>query len=241
MDVAEMYSAPSVTTTAEKMGLRDGWALDLRTNDERGMPWDFTLIEMRNKAARKVMEDKPLVLIGSPPCTDWSALMNLNRDKMDPDTVAERKRVAKVHLDFCAKLYRIQHEAGRYFLHEHPNSATSWHEDTIKQLCRLEGVLTVTADQCRYGLVSTGPMGTGPAQKPTRFMTNSPCIAQKLKLRCPNRMTHTRRHEHVPLTNGRARAAQEYPNALCRSICKGIVRQIQADRQGQFIVAACGS
>merc|ERR1711884_858598 len=89
-----------------------------------------------------------------------------------------------------------------------------------------------------YGLKAQGPSGRGPAQKPTRFMPNSPCIASQLKRRCPNRMTHTKKkHEHVPLMNGRARAAQTYPNALCRAICRGIVQQIQADRQGQFIIA----
>ena len=55
--------------------------------------------------ARKVIEDKPLLLIGSPPCADWSSLMDLNWGKMDPETVAERKRVARIHLEFCAKLY----------------------------------------------------------------------------------------------------------------------------------------
>ena len=95
-----------------KLGLKAGWSLDICTNDEDGRPWDFTQAEMGNRAARKVIEDKPLLPIGSPPCTDWTSLMNLNWDKMDPDTVAERKRVARIHLEFCAKLYRIQHEAG---------------------------------------------------------------------------------------------------------------------------------
>ena len=122
---------------------------------------------MRNKAVRKVIEDQPLVLIGSPPCTDWSALMNLNWDRMDPEKVAERKRIARIHLEFCAKLYKLQHAAGRYFLHEHPDSASSWHEDTFMNLCQLDGVLTVRADQCRYGLTTHSPDGKGPAQKPT--------------------------------------------------------------------------
>merc|ERR1711884_92933 len=152
MEVAEVYSVPRVTTAAAKMGLKAGWALDLGTTDEQGRPWDFTKVEARNRATRRVIEDRPLVLIGSPPCTDWSTLMNLNWDRMDPERVAERKRLARIHLEFCAKLYKIQHDAGRYFLHEHPHSAASWHEEVIKQLCQLEGILTVSADQCRYGL-----------------------------------------------------------------------------------------
>ena len=47
-----------------------------------------------------------------------------------------------------------------------------------------------------------------------------------------------RKRGHIPLMNGRARAAQTYPNALCRAICRGIIRQIQANRQGEFMLAA---
>lgn len=52
-------------------------------------------------------------------------------------------------------------------------------------------------------------------------------------------MTHWKpRHEHVPLANGRAKAAQTYPDALCRAICRVIVQQLQADRQGKFTLVA---
>ena len=59
------------------------------------------------QAARKLINDKPLFLMGSPPCTDWSTLMNLNWERMDPEEVARRKKMARVHLEFCAKLYKI--------------------------------------------------------------------------------------------------------------------------------------
>ena len=71
---------------------------------------------MRYKAVRKVIENMPLVHIGRPPCTDWSTVMKLKLNEMDPATVADPKRIAPVHLEFCAKLHRLQHEAGRYFL-----------------------------------------------------------------------------------------------------------------------------
>ena len=93
-------------------------------------------------------------------------------------------------MEFCAKLYKVQHEAGRYFIHEHFAFATSWHEEVIKNLCHTDGVITVVFDQCRYGLVSHGPWGSGFAMKPTRSMTNSACIAQGMDKKCPNRMTH---------------------------------------------------
>ena len=85
-----------------------------------------------------------------------------------------RKQEALEHIKFCVKLYRIQQSNGRYFLHEHPRSASSWHGEVVMSLCRDAGVYVAVVDQCRYGLTSVGFEGKGPAHKPTRFMTNSP-------------------------------------------------------------------
>ena len=59
---------------------------------------------------------------------------------------------AKLHLNFCAKLYEIQHESGRLFVHEHPDRATSWLEPSMLKLKNMQDVLMVTADQCAFGL-----------------------------------------------------------------------------------------
>ena len=45
------------------------------------------------------------------------------------------------------------------------------------------------------------------------------------------------KHRHVHLMNGRAKAAQQYPDELCRAVCRGLKQQITADKQGQFLVA----
>lgn len=209
MDVAEVYSPPRVTGMAERLGMRAGWSLDLATRDEEGNSWDFNKAEMKNKAARKLISDEPYVLIGSPPCTDWSSLMNLNWPRMTPEEVERRNKEARVHLEFCMKLYKIQHDHGRYFLHEHLDAARSWDEEAFAKIKQLEGTIAVQADQCRYGLKSHGGWRSGPAMMPTKFMTNSPCIAVELQQRCPNRVSHDRtRHEHVSLMNGRAKVAQ---------------------------------
>lgn len=212
--------------------------MDICTRDENGNPWDFTKSEMRSKAARRALNDEPLVVIGSPPCTDWSTVMNLNHDKMGLEETERRRKVAREHLEFCVELYRIQIKGGRYFIHEHPQSAASWHEDVMLELSKEAGVMVTAADQCAYGLKTKGPYGDAPAQKPTRFMTNAPCIASEFSRGCPNRMSRGRtKHQHIPLMNGRAKAAQEHPNRLCEAICRGIVKQIDADRQGRFLLA----
>ena len=55
--VAEVFSPPRVTSTASKIGLRAGFALDLtQVEGETGKPWDFNDPEMRNRALKLVDE-----------------------------------------------------------------------------------------------------------------------------------------------------------------------------------------
>ena len=126
---------------------------------------------------------KPWVLIGGPPCTDCSIIQNLNWGKMTPEERERRKVEAKLHIDFCAQLYRIQHEQGRLFLHEHPDRATSWSEPCIRAVAKIKDVLYVKADQCEFGK-TVKEKGREPLiQKTTGFLTNSPEIAKELSRR----------------------------------------------------------
>ena len=82
MDVAEVYSPERVITMAKKMGLNVAWALDLTTTDENGQYWNFDCVNMRNKATRLLLNDKPLFLIGSPMCIEFTQWMHINHPRM---------------------------------------------------------------------------------------------------------------------------------------------------------------
>ena len=123
------------------------------------------------------MTDQPLLLIGSPMCTIYNIMNNVTHAKMAKEVVQERFVYARRHLEFATKRYKFQIQGGRYFLHEHPESASSWNETCIKEVMKMEGVRKVIGDRCRYGLKSKGKNGEGPARKSIGFMTNSPCIA----------------------------------------------------------------
>eukprot|EP00972_Heterocapsa_arctica_P096793 14280538-Heterocapsa_arctica.AAC.1 len=49
------------------------------------MPWDFNLKETRDKARRKVETEKPILLIGCPPCSPFSKLQPLSWHKRSPE------------------------------------------------------------------------------------------------------------------------------------------------------------
>eukprot|EP00969_Alexandrium_andersonii_P144103 6372536-Alexandrium_andersonii.AAC.1 len=71
---------------------------------------------------------------------------------MDPAAVAERRRKAKVHLQFVADIYRAQLERGAHFLHEHhPMTAGSWDEDCVQRLVEHPEVQSGVGHVCRFG------------------------------------------------------------------------------------------
>ncbi len=127
--VSEIYSPPRVTrmiSCLPSLKLLPGYALDITVEDpDDGLPWDFDDPAKREKARKLIREQKPLFLIGSPMCTAWCTWQRLNELKGNGEKLRRAKVRARLHLDFVMELYAEQVEGGRYFLHEHPKSASS--------------------------------------------------------------------------------------------------------------------
>ena len=212
VDVAEVYSPRRMTEQARKFGLQVGEAMDLTTG------WDFGKEEDRARAEMYLDEKKPRLLIGSPRCAMFSKLQNLT-----PWTPKRRKMwdEAKEHIRFVVKLYKKQMRGGRLFLHEQPAEASSWSLREVREFRKQAGVVTVDADQCMYGLQTWGKGRRGllPAKKRTKFMTNSAEIARELGRKCEGK------HDHQQLVGGRAESSANYPEELCRAICRGLIRE----------------
>ena len=65
--VSEIYSPPRVTAAAKGLpsfGCTPGFAMDLTTKDENGVPWDFDIPEQRRRARERVEQERPMLLIG---------------------------------------------------------------------------------------------------------------------------------------------------------------------------------
>ena len=169
-----------------KQGLSPGFALDITCTDEDdGTPWDLSIPAKQEKAMAMIRRQKPLFLIGSPCCRAFSAWQALNEAKGDSEAYRLAKAQATEHLVFVCILYREQLEQGRYFLHEHPGSASSWSEETIEQMLQIHGVHRTVGDQCQYGAqVRRGKDVGKPVKKPTAWMSNSEEILRALERRC---------------------------------------------------------
>ena len=116
-----------------------------------------------------VLREKLYPFIGSPTCTAFSTRQAFNQSRIDP---------AVQHMEFVTMLYGEQLHGGRCFLHEHPESASSWVPMCVKSLLQTPGIQRVAGDQYQYGAqVNSGVSAGQPVKQPTGFMTNFPKIA----------------------------------------------------------------
>ena len=167
-DVAEIFSPPRICPRAQYFGLIGGFShnvttgVDLSTCDGRAQSWN------------DLQAACPTLLVASPPCTWFSCMQNINRHRYTDDVRSSRGSAALSLLSYAARCCAEQHRNGRFFVFEHPHTATSWHMTPLLDLHALAGVAEVDFDQCATGLVAPG---TGlPIKKRTRLLTNLPEI-----------------------------------------------------------------
>jgi hypothetical protein len=85
--------------------LEAGATFDLREGAD-GKKWDFLKSEDRARARLLVSNEKPFIVIGSPPCTDFCSLNErLNYKKMSGAEIRRRKVEANILLDFALEVY----------------------------------------------------------------------------------------------------------------------------------------
>ena len=213
--VAEVFSPPRICARAAERGIAAGWSLDWRVQDPRtGRKWDLSREEERQKVLKMLKRDQPELVVCSPPCTLFSLLQQLVGDPAARKP--EKWREACEMVNFCVEICKVQMRAGRKFLFEHPQGASSWEKTDLKELRSQTGVVEANAHMCAFGMESQDSEGRGLVKKPTRFLTNSMAIRDKLDQKC------SKTHRHVQLLSGRAAAAAIYPQKLCDAVLDGL-------------------
>ena len=99
----------------------------------------------------------------------------------------------------------------------------------MKDLIAESDVEETICDQCMYGSES---FDGSPVKKPTRFITNAPELAKKLRRRCVARDGTCSRPgggAHAQCRGKVARKAAVYDFKLCRAILVGFRDQLRAD------------
>ena len=118
-------------------------------------------------------------------------------------------------------LCKLQHEQGLYFVFEHLASASTWNSRLVQQLMWMPDVCRVVGNMCMFDMMQEDSEGVARIRKATGFMTNPLCIAERLEVKCDGM------HRHIRY--GRAKAAEIYPDKLCREIVMGLVEQVERD------------
>ena len=236
-DVAEIYNPERFVSRANAFGLRPGFAIDLSLTKENGEHWDLST-EKDQRALKALLKDeRPLFLVGSPPCGPFSPLQNLSKHKRTAEENEAILAEGRKHLEVAVDSYLEQHRNGRYFLHEHPKPSASWEEECMKKLQALPGVSTVQAPMCKWELTAEDGQGIGYVRKETQWVTDSREVAEAIAGKCDGR------HRHVQLINGRARQAQIYPPKLVSAILKGIKKELhnigELDMLSELVAGPC--
>ena len=92
-------------------------SMDITTVNEQGVQWDFTDVEMRNKAFRKIVAEKPFLLMGAHSCASLRSKSNASWSRMTQREKDDELHRARVHMQSVCRMYKLQHDEGRYFLH----------------------------------------------------------------------------------------------------------------------------
>ncbi len=80
--VAELFSPPRVSKILPSVGgdLVAGSTFDLHA-DINGVKWNFEQPLDRKRAWERIRAEEPYLVVGSPPCTMFSSMQNMNKNK----------------------------------------------------------------------------------------------------------------------------------------------------------------
>eukprot|EP00435_Cladocopium_sp_Y103_P058260 s42_g20.t1 len=98
-DVAEIYNPERFVSRANAFVLRPGFAIDLTLQkNEKGEYWDLSTEKDQRELDALLNKEKPLFLVGSPPCGPFSPLQNLSKGKRTPEQNEEILEEGRTHL-----------------------------------------------------------------------------------------------------------------------------------------------
>lgn len=236
-DIIELYSQPRICQEVggrkfDGMELTPGYSLDLTLNDPAtGEPWDLGKPAVQSRVKKLIRDTKPFCVIGSPPCTAFSALQEISRAKRDPREMQRQLDEAKAHIRFCVGIYLDQIKNHRHFVHEHPEGSKAWSMPEMVDLLSRPEVGATVFHMCAFGMTGRDEKGEAPVKKGTRVVSSSEEVLKRISRRCSNEIGRDR-HRHVHLIQGRAKEAQVYPRELAANICEGIAAQKKIEALG---------
>ena len=146
--------------------MKPGYSLDLTMKDPAtGAPWDLSKPEVQSRVRKLVRDTEPFCVVGSPPCTAFSALQEISRAKRDPREMRRQLEEGKRHIRFCIEIYKMQLEGRRHFVHEHPEGSKAWAMPEVVELFARPEVGSTVLHMCAFGMTAQDERGRAPVKK----------------------------------------------------------------------------
>ena len=216
--VAEVFNPERFSKRAARFRLKPGRAFDL------ALGHDLLKLSNQQSILDYINHERPGLVIVSPPCNAFSSLNNLLMKFRQRNIGALKKYIkaldmGKKLLNFAMKVCELCHSLQISFVFEHPQTARSWQERSVRRLTARPGIHRVVAHQCQFGLRSKDQR---PHKKPTAFLTNHKGLAERLQRRCQGGHVH----EHIIGDRRRSAAAQIYPDGLVDAVLETYSRSV---------------
>ena len=127
-------------------------------------------------------------------------------------------------MQFVGRMYKLQHDEGRYFLHEHCQCELPWRKDCVEEIQEMTGAKLMPVRRGNCNLPSN--------EKPTVMVTNCPAIAFTLEVSAKARLQNKRYSEHLE------RNEHKSIQYLHEDISCGIRLQHKWSRQHKYLLAS---
>ena len=213
VDILETFAGKGpISNAASSFGLIAAQPLDYNTG------FDLATEEHQSACLSMLIHLKPLVLVQSLHCTPWLVMQeNMNYNHRPAELIARReleRPIVEKAMTWCL----TQHEQGRYYLIENPETSRLWEEPSVQRMLRDTHATVVTCHSGAYGATnSRGAM----IKKTFKFASNHPDLVRNLQ----RKLSQEELQLCVPLEGKEVTLSQHYPPELVNEILRGI-RQV---------------
>ena len=216
VDFMEVFSPLRIAPECMKLGLTVGPSVDQRTG------FDLSNDSDRARVLALVHQLRPRVLMACAPCSMFSSLNRMwNFKNMSPQTKQPKIMVANTLFEYGMLLCRVQANGDRFYLHEHPGGASSWHKQSAQVFIEQTKGHSCRFHQCRFGL--RAPCSLRPVKKPTKLITNNADIYKRFH----QKYCKCGSIAHVLCTGSHVGRAMSthcaiYPKGLCMEVAQAV-------------------
>ena len=185
---------------------------------------------------RKVIVEKPDILLMSPPCTKLSQLQNLTPDERRLDMRQFEKDLAEAvaMVNWCVKLARLQRQRGAHYIFEAADGGATWKLKSLVDFQTQYGDPMASVPGCSVGAKD---LASGkPFSKKWKFLTS--CITIVVAM---DNLNCNREHIHQTVEGSsagvrRSVQSQVYPPKLVNVLLKGFCQQQCMDTEAVNII-----